>query len=98
MELLKELQGAGFGITAATPQVHCRVYEDNSGALEIAREYKFRPRTKHINVKLHHFRDYVDRKEISFNPISTRDQTADILTKPLEPTLFIKHRMAFMGW
>jgi hypothetical protein len=46
MELLRELQLEGFKISTATPQVHCKVYEDNSGALEIAQEYKFQPRNK----------------------------------------------------
>jgi len=98
MELLNELGSAGFPVSKETPRVHCRVYEDNSGALEIAREYKFRPRTKHINVKLHHFRDYVDRKEISIHHIGTLDQPADLLTKPLSQTLFEKFRKVLMGW
>ena len=98
MELLNELGSAGFPVSKETPRVHCRVYEDNSGALEIAREYKFRPRTKHINVKLHHFRDYVDRKEISIHHIGTLDQPADLLTKPLSQTLFEKFRKMLMGW
>ena len=43
MELLKELKAAGFPVSSSTPQVHCKVFEDNTGAMEIAREYKFRP-------------------------------------------------------
>ena len=43
------------------PSVKCKVYEDNSGALETTREYKYRLKTKLLNVKLHKFRDYVDR-------------------------------------
>ncbi len=44
------------------PTVQCKVFKDNSGALELAMTPKMRPRTKHINVKFHHFRDYVKRK------------------------------------
>ena len=60
MRLLKEMPSMGFTEGYLTSSVHCKVYEDKSGALEIAREYKYYPRTKLPNVKLHHFRDYVD--------------------------------------
>ena len=55
MELLKELKAAGFQIRNHIPEVHCKVFEDNSGAIEIAKVPKMRPRTKHINVQYHHF-------------------------------------------
>ena len=32
------------------PRIYCEVYEDNSGALEIAKEHKYRLRTKHLNI------------------------------------------------
>ena len=53
--------------------------------------HKYRPRTKHLNVRLHHFRDFVERKEITIHAInSTKDQPADFLTKALnvEAALF----------
>jgi hypothetical protein len=37
MELLKELKRNGYPITTAKAKVHCKVFEDNSGALEMAR-------------------------------------------------------------
>ena len=83
METLKEMHKYGFKIPHTTPNVKCEVFEDNSGALEMARTHKFRPRTKHINVKLHHFRDYVSRGDITITKVDTKDQLADILTKPV---------------
>ena len=59
MRLLTEMKKRGHPISTAQARVHCRVFEDNSGALEMAKVHKYRPRTKHLNVKLHHFRDYV---------------------------------------
>ncbi len=98
MELLKEMKKKGYPITSATAKVHCKVFEDNSGALEMARTYKFRPRTKHLNsIRLHHFRDYVERKEISIHLISTTEQPADIL-KALNEELHVRHRCGIMGW
>jgi hypothetical protein len=72
MNLLKEMKTMGIPITGANAKMHCKVFEDNSGALEIAKIHKYRPRTKHLNVKLHHFRDYVTRGEITINPIDTK--------------------------
>ena len=98
MELLKEMKSFGFPIQTAQARVHCRVFEDNSGALEMAKTHKFRPRTKHLNVKLHHFRDYVTRQEISIHPIGTADHSADYLTKALNEELHLKHRKEVQGW
>jgi hypothetical protein len=88
----------GFHVLSTTPQVHCKVFEDNSGAIELASQQKYRPRTKHINTQYHHFRYYVDNKEISIHHIGTDDQCADVLTKPLNATAFAKHRKTLMGW
>ena len=98
MELLKEMKQRGYPIMTTQAQVHCHVFEDNSGALEMARVHKYRPRTKHLNVKLHHFRDYVERKEISIHYIPTNDQPADFLTKPLNEESHCLHRKTVMGW
>lgn len=98
MRLLQEFKEQGFQVIDSTPKVHCKVFEDNSGALEMAREHKYRPRTKHLNVKLHHFRDYVIRNEISVHKIDTKDQLADILTKPVNEDTLTRLRPKIMGW
>jgi hypothetical protein len=74
------------------------VFEDNSGAIEIARIKKFRPRTKFLNNRLFHFRTYVDRGMISIHPINTKLQPADILTKALNEEDFVRHRKEMNGW
>ena len=98
MELLREIRDQGFDIKSSKPTVHCKVFEDNSGALAIATVHKVRPRTKHLNVQLHHFRQYVEQGDITIHKIDTTDQKADILTKSLPIALFVKHRLAIMGW
>ena len=98
MELLKEMKKLGFPIRSTVPKMHCKVFEDNSGALEMATTHKYRPRTKHLNVKLHHFRDYVTRKEISIHPIDTSNQLADYLTKAVNQQILEKLRYEVMGW
>ena len=47
----------------------------------MATVHKHRARTKHLNMKLDHFRDYVTRGEVNILPIITLDQASDYLTK-----------------
>ena len=98
MDLLHEMKQHGYPVISTPPIVKCTVYEDNSGALEMAKELKFRPRTKHINVKLHHFRWHVECGEIIMQKIVTDKQLADLLTKPLAEESFRRHRNTIMGW
>ena len=77
---------------------HCRVLEDNSGAYEMARLPKMRPRTRHLNVKLHHFREDVRLGRISIHKIATDEQLADITTKAQPVELFVRQREAIMQW
>jgi hypothetical protein len=60
------------------PKVHCQLFEDNSGAVELANVPKMRPQTKHINAKYHHFQQYVAEGVVKVLKISTMDQLADI--------------------
>ena len=38
-------------------------------ALQMAKIYKYRPRKTFLNIKLHHFRDYVDQGEITIHKV-----------------------------
>ena len=98
MNLVKEMVDYGFIKEYKGPKIYCQVYEDNSGALEMAKVHKYRPRTKHLNVKLHHFRDYVNRGEIILSPIDSEDQEADYLTKPVTKQTLQRLRPRVMGW
>ena len=95
---LREMKKAGIDVLSNTCPVHCQVFEDNAGAIEIAKTEKYRPRTKHINIKLHHFRSYVRRGVISISKIAGVKQQADILTKPVPNPLFANLRKLIMGW
>jgi hypothetical protein len=98
MELLNEMKLHGVPIEPAVPEVHCKVFEDNSGALEMAKVPKVRPRTKFLNVKLHHFRSWVERKALSLFKCTTEDQQADIFNKALSVEPFKRHRFSILGW
>ena len=94
----KKYQFRRFIKNKITPRIHCTVYKDNSGALEMANIHKYRPRTKHLNVKLHHFRQYVNDGSIKIIDIDTADQEADYLTKPVDHNTLTKLRKRVMGW
>ena len=98
MGMLKEAWEQGLQVHDLPPKVHCMVFEDNSGALELARLPKICPRTKHINKAFHHFREYIEHQEVTIHATLTAEQLADILTKPLVEATFIRHRRAIMGW
>jgi len=99
MDLLKEMKQKGISVNSEKAKAHIKVYEDNAGAIEIAREKKYRPRTKHLNCRLHHFRHRVEvTREISVHKINTKHQPADMLTKPLREEDFVRYRKVVMGW
>jgi hypothetical protein len=58
MNLLHEMREQDFKVICTEPYVYCKVFEDNSGALELSRLPKQRPRTKHVN-SYHHFCEHV---------------------------------------
>jgi Reverse transcriptase (RNA-dependent DNA polymerase) len=98
MRLVEELALAGFHVHTGTPEVRCKVFEDNVGATTMAQTPRMRPRTKHLNLKYHHFREAVEQGKVTIHQISTLDQQADIFTKPLSAELFTKFRKLIMGW
>ena len=74
------------------------LFEDNRGAYELAKAPKMRPRTKHIAIKYHHFREVVSNNTIRIHPIGTKDQVADIFTKGLARDQFQFLRKLLCGW
>ena len=79
--------------------IHSKVFEDNNGALILAKSPKLTPRTKHIAVKYHWFRDKIGEQHgIVLNKIESENQKADIFTKGLTADLFRRIRRLLMGW
>lgn len=56
---------------------------DSTGAMAIAKHDKFHQRTKHIDVRYHFIREAVEDAKIKLTYISTKDNIADMFTKPL---------------
>jgi hypothetical protein len=103
MNLLTEMKLFGVAMPSAAPKVFCKPFEDNAEAIHLAKVPKMRPRTRQINQKYHHFREWVKtfidgRGSIEICPIDTLEQPADLLTKPLDLASFRKHRFTIMWW
>lgn len=98
IRLLDEMKGQGIPVSSTKAAIHCKVFEDNSGALEIAKNPKYRPRTKHLNGRLHHFRSWVESGRISIHKIDTKEQCADYLTKAVPLDILRPLRKKVMGW
>ena len=61
-------------------RVHC----DNESAIHLAiNQNTFHRRTKHIDIKYNFIRDEVGHKRVHLANISTDDNPADMMTKPL---------------
>ena len=97
MALLKELSGSIPALLLA-PKVHCTIFEDNVGCIELVKCSKMRPRTKHIALKYHHFRQHVLNGDVSVLHVDTKEQEADIFTKALDENQFAALRRKIMGW
>ena len=95
--LMKEIYLV-FLVQLPTLEVSYQVFEDNTSCIKVAESPKFTPRTKHIAIKYHHFRRFVQNKIIKLIHIDTKEQTVDIFTKPVTDDAFQYLRKKLMGW
>jgi hypothetical protein len=65
---------------------------DNKPAIALAKNPVLRDRSKHIDIKFHFLRDYVDEGQLVIEFVETDRQLADILTKSLGRLRFIELR------
>jgi len=65
---------------------------DNRAAILLTAADTIHDRTKHFDLKVHFIRDQVTKKNINLEWVSSQEQQADILTKPLAPAIFLRLR------
>ena len=84
-------------------QMKSTVWEGNNGALKNAQAKHITPRTRHINCIYHWFWSFITEdqdhsKGIVLKKIDTKQQLADICTKPQDRHTFEMIRKLLMGW
>ena len=72
------------------------IYCDSKSAVYLAHNPTFHERSKHIELDCHVVREKIQSKLIHLLPISTHDQLADMLTKPLHSPA-LKKTLAKLG-
>ncbi|KAE8900735.1 hypothetical protein PF003_g14985 [Phytophthora fragariae] len=88
--LLKDIGAEQVGATV--------IYEDNQGAMALAKNVGYQARTKPIDIRYHFIREKVVSNEVELEYVDTKNQLADFMTKGLssktllEPADEDKHR------
>lgn len=77
-----------FGQPARRP---ASLYIDNASAVCMATNGKISRATRHIDVAYHFVKQFVRQGQLRVERVGTKDQVADILTKPLSPQLHDAH-------
>ncbi|KAE9286444.1 hypothetical protein PF008_g26661 [Phytophthora fragariae] len=73
--LLKDIGAEQVGATV--------IYEDNQGAMALAKNVGYQARTKHIDIRYHFIREKVVSNEVELEYVDTKNQLADFMTKGL---------------
>ncbi|KAJ8480980.1 hypothetical protein ONZ45_g15469 [Pleurotus djamor] len=73
------LGGIDYGPVGPT-----RILGDNNGALALSKDAVYHSRSKHIDVRYHYIQEQVDDDVIVVERVNTKDNLADMFTKPLD--------------
>lgn len=72
------------------PESKVKIYQDNQGAIALAKNPIFHQRTKHIDIKYHFVREKVESGEVELVYVPTAMMQADFMTKNLPKPKFTK--------
>jgi hypothetical protein len=72
---------------------------DNTSAISISKNPVLHSKTKHIPIKYHFLREQVAQKIVKLDYVSTKEQIADIFTKPLarEPFEYLRDKLGVVS-
>ena len=74
------------------------IFEDNDATRILALSPKLTPRSKHIAIKYHFFREKIASGEINIERVDSSENVADIFTKGLDHVKFQAMRKKLIGW
>lgn len=64
------------------------IFCDSQSAIHLTKDQMYHERTKHIDIKYHFIRETIAERKVSVQKINTRDNPADMFTKPLPVSKF----------
>jgi hypothetical protein len=71
---------------------HVEICFDNKSTLAFEKNLVFHERSKHIDTRYNFIRECIKKKEVELKYVMSRDQAADIFTKPLKLETFVNLR------
>ena len=83
-----------LGFSQTQPSV---IHEDNKSTIHMVYNGNDKGRTKHIDIRFHYIREMIANNNVALTYLNTEDMISDMLTKPLEPKSFLKHRDNLLG-
>ncbi|KAK2382297.1 putative mitochondrial protein [Trifolium repens] len=71
---------------------------DNTSGINLTKNPVLHSRTKHIEIRHHFLRDHVEKGDVVFEHVESKNQLADIFTKPLatEPFVYIRGELGIL--
>ena len=74
------------------------IFCDNTSAISISKNPMMHTKTKHIIIKYHFLRELVQDKEVRLEYVNTKEQSANIFTKPLpkDAFLYLRGKLGFI--
>ena len=77
-----------YGLMLDHIPIHC----DNTSAINLSKNHIQHSRTKHIEIRHHLLRDRIQKGDCVLEFVETKNQLADIFTKPLPKESFFTIR------
>jgi hypothetical protein len=61
---------------------------DNQSAIDLSKNPEYHARSKHIDIQYHYVREVVQNGQVTLKYVPTKENVADVFTKPLSPAIF----------
>ena len=75
-----------------------KIFQDNQSTIVLANKgFSTSDKTRHIGIRYYFVKDRIDGGEVEVEYLATEDMVADIMTKPLQGSLFRKLRNVLMN-